>query len=284
MSRLARLAPQRPVRSAFTLVELLVVIGIIALLISILLPALNKAREAGRTIVCAANLRQIGVAHAMYQTDFKGQCLSASMKTNGTDTTDLRWWRVLRNDHYLRSDKVFLCPADQFATKLDDLHCSYGINSGLFGQSQNLYKDGNTQTVRVKITQLQKMPNVSNVVAFSETVSDDTSPKFQTSPVRNNSFQLSAVSGLYMWPVDPLPSSGSYQYLYPVGVKHNGRANVLFVDGRVETVKAQDLKQWDKYWSPVQYYSWWTFKPGLTPGGAWPGFSNMKKFAALYNF
>lgn len=61
------------VRRAFTLVELLVVIGIIALLVSILLPTLNRAREAARETQCMSNMRQWGVGFEMYVDENKGQ-------------------------------------------------------------------------------------------------------------------------------------------------------------------------------------------------------------------
>jgi prepilin-type N-terminal cleavage/methylation domain-containing protein len=68
-----RSLPMSTRRRAFTLIEVLVVIAIIAILISILLPGLAKARELGMQTKCQSNLRQIGMAFTLYAQDFKQQ-------------------------------------------------------------------------------------------------------------------------------------------------------------------------------------------------------------------
>jgi prepilin-type N-terminal cleavage/methylation domain-containing protein/prepilin-type processing-associated H-X9-DG protein len=91
----------------FTLVELLVVIGIIAVLMSILLPALNRAREAAKAVTCASNLKQIGMAFAMYVNDNNGYTPnfisnpSPDAQVPASGSTEMHWSGALRR--YLAS-------------------------------------------------------------------------------------------------------------------------------------------------------------------------------------
>jgi prepilin-type N-terminal cleavage/methylation domain-containing protein/prepilin-type processing-associated H-X9-DG protein len=109
-------------RHAFTLVELLVVIGIIALLISILLPSLNAAREQANSIKCLSNLRQIGNAQMMYVQENKGRLLPADLTDAGQATRLESWASTLVGLGYLSypdykdavnplgQDNVLRCP------------------------------------------------------------------------------------------------------------------------------------------------------------------------------
>lgn len=87
MSAIAR--PSRNRDHAFTLVELLVVIGIIAVLVSMLLPSLNKARESSRKVACASNMRSVGQAILMYTNANKGVLPFAYSTGYNTDWMNL---------------------------------------------------------------------------------------------------------------------------------------------------------------------------------------------------
>jgi prepilin-type processing-associated H-X9-DG protein/prepilin-type N-terminal cleavage/methylation domain-containing protein len=114
----------KPQRSkAFTLVELLVVIGIIAVLIAILLPTLGKAREQARTTQCMSNLRQIGTAMLNYAADNQGYVVPAAY----SDGFLQKWWQILQNKKYLPTNKVSSSTADSQG-KADVLRCPSGLD------------------------------------------------------------------------------------------------------------------------------------------------------------
>src|SRR5260370_20911352 len=95
-------------RIAFTLIELLVVIAIIGVLIGLLLPAVQKVREAAQRTECANNLKQIGLAMAMYCDLHKG---SFPLTSDNAGDYDKAWVHSLK-PYVENAGRTFICPAD----------------------------------------------------------------------------------------------------------------------------------------------------------------------------
>ena len=100
-------------RAAFTLVELLIVIGIIALLVGILFPAFARARELANRTKCLAHLQQIGTALIMYSDGFRGRLPNSNPQGTVDDYDSTNYVLVSLNRDYLRSPGVFHCPSDR---------------------------------------------------------------------------------------------------------------------------------------------------------------------------
>lgn len=121
-------------RRAFTLVELLVVIGIIAVLLAILLPSLNRARESGRRVQCLSNMRQLGLAFMMYVQENKQRFPAVAAESLPEDWIYWEQSRNRDNGQLVRYtggkfvDKLYTCPSDIEENHRSGYKFSYSVN------------------------------------------------------------------------------------------------------------------------------------------------------------
>lgn len=187
-------------RCAFTLVELLVVIGIIALLIGVLLPALNRARSAAQSVACSSNLRQIAIAAQMYAQEH-GRYVGY---VAGVDRKMLLYPYLQQgvNNADVDGRQVWNCPSNN-----DPDHvCGYGINTALNW---------------VKLSQIKK---------WSETVAI-----CDGGLLADGTATLTTMAD----PPSKVDSPGRKVYR-PNPRHKNQTVNVAFVDGHVETMTMTD--------------------------------------------
>jgi prepilin-type N-terminal cleavage/methylation domain-containing protein/prepilin-type processing-associated H-X9-DG protein len=232
-------------RSGFTLVELLVVIGIIGLLISILLPALSKARLAGAQTKCMANLRSIGQALVLYCNDNRDVLPVSSHinEVNPTATPELFWINALRK-YIANVDAVRVCPVDPNGqARIDAGGSSYVTNSFVFDDVLQYDPFGNVLSSQTRKKFSQYRPS-SRWISFM-IISDQQDPSqgayadhihgetwFDTSADLESRWQ----SVLKWTQPDRFATRTNDQHT-------RGRSNYLYLDGHVEALEAADVRR-----------------------------------------
>ena len=243
----------------FTLIELLVVIAIIAILASMLLPALSKARNKARAIQCVSNQKTIGTWFHFYtgdNNDFfpgagsgKAGAVNAWLPDSPNETACGDMWHAVLNSlygsgrysHMYQMNKTWVCPCNK-SDSIGGKFISYGYNNKNIGSSSRVdfpkvgtVKKRNDPWMSQQPAMVQEVKSASETICIMDTI--------------RGSYWPDLVHGRSIYYVIDVRGSngptngGSATNGYP-GPRHDGCINVLWCDGHVTTVKIPSPLDW----------------------------------------
>jgi prepilin-type N-terminal cleavage/methylation domain-containing protein len=264
-------------KKGFTLIELLVVISIIALLLSILMPSLQKAKESAKRLVCQAQLKQWGTIFHVYAFDNKGRNHNfwPSLKPNDGWDTYLKRLAVEYYKPIYEDPDLLMCPASSptnnrrgsraswvnwTGSGLSGLTGSYGENLWTTNPENDQISYSGGEFDEKYFWKTLSAPGGDKVPMFMDSVCPYMFPKSSDGPPLTS-------DGQFTGGVDPIK--------YPCVDRHGrGTINILFLDMTVRKVELKEL--WTLKWSThFKTDGPWTVQGGVTPD-MWPPW--MQKF------